>query len=97
MGNTESEYSYFKRVHSIIETLILAGRKGAPYWSKTLVAEDKANPNDNEINDEVDKLAAVHIIESGDAKRFVDLAKDLIQQTHLGQDLYPTSLAGDLN
>ena len=39
-------------------------------------------------------MAAIHIIKSGDAKRFGDLANDLMQQTHLVQDLYPTSLAG---
>ena len=39
-------------------------------------------------------MAAIHIIESGDAKRFGDLAKDLMQQAHLGQDFYPTSSDG---
>ena len=96
-GETESEDSHVKRVHSSIETLILAGRKGALCCSKTLMTEDKANPTEKEVNDEVDNLAAIHIIISGDAKRFDDLAKDLMQQAHLGQDLYPTSLAGALN
>ena len=45
MGETESEDSYANRVHSIIETLIIAGGKGALCCSKTLVAEYKANPN----------------------------------------------------
>ena len=56
--------------------------------------EDKANLTEKEGNDEVDKLAATHIIESGDVKRFGDLAKDLMQQAHLGQDLYPPSSTG---
>ena len=59
------------------------------------MASDKAKPNEKEVNDEVEKLAAIHIIEPGDAKSFGKLAKDIIQQAHLGQDLYPTSLAGD--
>ena len=58
------------------------------------MAKDKENPTKKEVNYEVDKLAAIHIIESGDAKRFGDLKKDLTQQAHLGQDLYPTSSAG---
>ena len=91
MGEIESEDSYVKRVHSSIGTLILAGRKGALCYSKNIVAEDKANPNEKEVNNEVYKLAAIHIIKSGDAKRFGELAKDIIQQANLGQDLYPTS------
>ena len=58
------------------------------------MAEDKANHTEKEVNDEVDKLAAIHIIESAEAKLFGDLVKDLMQQAHLGQDLYPKSLAG---
>ena len=78
----------------IIDNLILDGRKGALCCSKTIVAEDKANPTEKEVNNKVDKLSSIHIIESGDAKRFGDLAKDIMQQAHLVQDLYPTSLAG---
>ena len=48
------------------------------------MAADKANPNYKEVNDEVENLEAIHIIESGDAKRFGDLAKDIMQQAHLG-------------
>ena len=59
------------------------------------MAEYKHNPTEKEVNDEVDKLAAIHIIESSDIKRFSDLTKDLMQQAHLGQDLYPTSSASD--
>ena len=58
------------------------------------MAADKANPTEKEVNNELYKLAAIHMIESGDAKRFGDLAMDLIQQSHLGQDLYPTSSDG---
>ena len=61
------------------------------------MAADKANPTEKEVNNEVDKLAAIHIIESGGAKRFGDLVKDLMQHAHLGQDFYPTSSAGALN
>ena len=39
-------------------------------------------------------LAAIHIIEWGDAKCFGDLAKDLMHQAHLGQDLHLPSSAG---
>ena len=46
MGETESEYLYVKRVHLSIETLILAGGKGALCCIKTLVAEDKSNPTE---------------------------------------------------
>ena len=94
MGMTESEDFYVKRVHSNIENLILARGKGALCCSKTLVASDKDNPTKKEVKYEVDKLAEIHIIESGDAKRFSDLAKDLMHQAHLGQDLYPASSAG---
>ena len=62
MGETESEDSYVKRVHSIIENLIIDDRKGALCCSKTLVFEDKENPNYKEVNDEVEKLSAIHII-----------------------------------
>ena len=58
------------------------------------MAEDKSNTTEKEVNDEVDKLSAIHIIKSGNAKHVGDLAKDLIQQAHLGQDLYPKSSAG---
>ena len=44
MGETESEDSYVKIVHSSIETLILAGGKYVLFWSKTLVAGEKDNP-----------------------------------------------------
>ena len=67
-----------------IETLILSGGKCDLYFSKTLLAEDKANPTNKEVSGEVDKLAAIHIIESGGTKRFGDLAKDPMQQAHLG-------------
>ena len=53
------------------------------------MAADKANPTEKEVNDEVDKLAAIHIIELGDAKSFGDLAKDIMQHSHLVQDFYP--------
>ena len=59
------------------------------------MVEEKANPTKKELNDDVEKLAAIRIIESGYAKLFGDLAKDLVQQAHLGQDLYSTSSAGD--
>ena len=74
-----------------IDTLIISGRKGALCYSKTLVADDTANPTENKVDDEVDKLEDIHIIKSGEAKRFGDLAKDLMYQAHLGQDVYPTS------
>ena len=60
------------------------------------MASDKAKPNKKEVNDEVEKLAAIHIIESGDVKRFGDLVKYFMQQENLGQDLYPASSAVDL-
>ena len=87
MGETELEDYYVKRVHSSIETLIVSGGKGALCCSKTLIDE-------KEVNYEVDKLAAIHIIKSGDAKRIGDLVKDPMQQAHSGQDLYPTSSDG---
>ena len=90
-GEIESEDSYFNRVHSIIETLILSGGKGALCSSKTLMAEDKANHTEKEVNNEVDKLVAIHIIKPDDVKRFCELAKYLMQQAHLGQDFYLTS------
>ena len=40
-------------------------------------------------------MAAIYIIKSGYAKRFSDLAKYIMHQAHLGQDLYLTSSAGD--
>ena len=40
-------------------------------------------------------MTAINIIELGDAKRFGDLMKDIMNQAHLGQDLYPKNLAGD--
>ena len=43
---------------------------------------------------EVENLADIHMIESGDTKRFGDIAKDLTQQAHLVKELYPTSLDG---
>ena len=46
IGDTESEYSFVKRVPSRIETLIIAGGKGALWCSKNIMAEDKANPTD---------------------------------------------------
>ena len=55
--------------------------------------EDKANTTEKEVNNEVDKLEAIHIIESGDAKRFSEIAKDIMHQAHLEQYLYPTILA----
>ena len=91
MGDTESEDSNVNRVHLIIETLTLSGGKGYLCYSKTIMDEDKENPTEKEVNNEVENLAAIHIIESGEYKRFVDLAKDLMQQANLGQDLYPTS------
>ena len=94
MGEIESEDSYVNRVHSSIDTLILASGNGALFCSKNIMAEDKANNSDKELNYEVDNLVAIHIIESGDAKLFGDLAKDLMQHAHLGQFFYPTSLAG---
>ena len=39
-------------------------------------------------------MSAIHIIYSGDARHFGDLTNDLMQQAHLGQNLYPKSLAG---
>ena len=94
MGETESEYLYVKRVHWSIENLILAVGKGALCCSKNLVDTDKDNPTEKYVNNEVDKLTAIHMIESGDAKNFGDLENDLMQQEHLGQDLYPSSSAG---
>ena len=38
-------------------------------------------------------MTAIHIIESGDAKSFGDLTKDIMQQEKLGQDLYPKNSA----
>ena len=46
MGETESEYSYVKRVYSSINNLILAGSKGALCYSKTIVAAEKPNPTE---------------------------------------------------
>ena len=43
------------------------------------MAEDKVNPTEKEVKDEVDELEAIHIIESGDAKRFGEIAKDIMQ------------------
>ena len=64
---------------------------GVNVLCKTVVSAYKANTTEKEGNDEVEKLAAIHIIESGDAKIFGDLAKDIMQKAHLGQDLYPMS------
>ena len=51
MGKTELEDSYVNRVHSSIETSIIADGKGALSCSKTLMDEVKANPTDKEGND----------------------------------------------
>ena len=56
---------------------------------KLLWLKNKANTTDKEVNDKVDNLAAIHIIELGDAKSFGDLAKDIMQHSHLVQDFYP--------
>ena len=40
-------------------------------------------------------MEAIHIIESGEAKRFGDLTKDNMQQANLVQDFYPTSSDGN--
>ena len=58
------------------------------------MAENKANTTKKEVNDEVYKLAAIHIIKSGDSKRFGNLADDLMHQANLVHDLYPISSAG---
>ena len=86
MSEKESEDLYVKRVQSSIENLILAVRKGALCCSKTIVSADKANPTEKEVNDEVDKLSAIHIIESDEAKRFGYLKKYIMHQAHLGHD-----------
>ena len=43
------------------------------------MAEDKANPTEKEVNDEVYKFSDIHIIKSGEAKRFGGIVEDLIQ------------------
>ena len=43
MGDTQSEDFYVKRVNLSIETLILAGGKGALLCNETIADEDKAN------------------------------------------------------
>ena len=58
------------------------------------MAEDKAITTEKEVNNKVDKLESTHIIKSGDSKRFGDIAKDLMHQADLVQDLYQTSLSG---
>ena len=73
-------------------TLALSGGKHVLCSTTLMIAVDKDNPTQTEINMEEDKLKAMALIMRSDTARYGHLQQSLEEGTHRGRDEYPTTV-----
>ena len=76
-GPLESGDGYIKWARSAIKTLILAGGSHVLFSPDTMEAVDQANPSEKETTNEEDKFSTIHLLQTSDPVRYMNLNKEL--------------------
>ena len=93
-GQTESNDSFRKRIDSVVLTVNLVGGTKMLYSETISNTVDPDDPEEDEINVELQKLKAMLMILRSDPVRYGELQDSLLEGMHKGRDEFPTTVVG---